>query len=56
MAETTITGAGGSMDQRNPALIAEAPLAPITMERKVRTDLETSILKPCTFIFLKLVI
>uniref|UniRef100_M1DY77 Caleosin n=1 Tax=Solanum tuberosum TaxID=4113 RepID=M1DY77_SOLTU len=43
MAETTITG---GMDQRNPALTTEATLAPITIQRKVRTDLETSIPKP----------
>lgn len=50
MAETTITG---GMDQRNSALTTEATLAPITIQHKVRTDLETSIPKPCKFFFFR---
>lgn len=29
------------------SMATEAPLAPVTLERKVRTDLETSLPKPC---------
>ncbi|KAK4482481.1 hypothetical protein RD792_009639 [Penstemon davidsonii] len=32
--------------ERNPAMATEAPLSPVTMQRPVRTDLETSIPKP----------
>ncbi|KAK4427853.1 Peroxygenase [Sesamum alatum] len=44
MATHVLTAAAAA--ERNAALAPDAPLAPVTMERPVRTDLETSIPKP----------
>lgn len=38
--------AAATVVDRN-SMATEAPLAPVTVERKVRTDLEISLPKPC---------
>jgi len=40
-----------SMEMEGESMITEAHNAPVTAQRRVRSDLETSIPKPCKFQF-----